>query len=322
MSRGIESGSSMSCSASYNGRRYASIFSYRVPGRNPSRSPASTAGRVRMIRLTCLACKACTALAIARYVLPVPAGPMPNTIVFESIASTYRFWFSVLGRMVRPRRDTMSRLRTSAGDSAAPADSIATVRRTASGPMCWPRSARMTSSENTRSANATSAGGPDSVTSLPRTWTSAASSSSATLRFSSLEPSNARTAWSGTVNREDTTPATPWADAPFPARPPDGESLASWLVGTGVVVSDRDGTDRAAPPCVLPATGARAYFLRVSAVGTGRFDASRPHRHRAPDNLDTRATRQRDSARTAPVAPRREHAGEHGTPSAQHLRQC
>ena len=37
-----------------------------VPGRKPSRSPASTAGRVRMIRLTCLACSAWTALAMAR----------------------------------------------------------------------------------------------------------------------------------------------------------------------------------------------------------------------------------------------------------------
>ena len=66
ISRGIESGSSMSCSASYSGRRYGSIFSYRVPGRKPSRSPASTAGRVRMIRLTSLACSAFTALAMAR----------------------------------------------------------------------------------------------------------------------------------------------------------------------------------------------------------------------------------------------------------------
>jgi phosphate starvation-inducible PhoH-like protein len=37
-----------------------------VPGRNPSRSPASTAGRVKMMRLTCLACSDWTALAIAR----------------------------------------------------------------------------------------------------------------------------------------------------------------------------------------------------------------------------------------------------------------
>jgi len=41
-----------------------------------------------MIRLTSLACSALTALAMARYVFPVPAGPMQNTIVCSSIAST------------------------------------------------------------------------------------------------------------------------------------------------------------------------------------------------------------------------------------------
>ena len=46
--------------------RYGSILSLRVPGRKPSRSPASIAGRVRMIRFTCLACSAWTALATAR----------------------------------------------------------------------------------------------------------------------------------------------------------------------------------------------------------------------------------------------------------------
>ena len=46
------SASSMSCSASNSGRRYGSIFAIRSPGRKPRRSPASTAGRVRMIRLT------------------------------------------------------------------------------------------------------------------------------------------------------------------------------------------------------------------------------------------------------------------------------
>ena len=57
ISFGIDSGSIMSCSASYSGRRYGSIFSKSVPGRKPSRSPASTAGRVRMMRVTCLVCK-------------------------------------------------------------------------------------------------------------------------------------------------------------------------------------------------------------------------------------------------------------------------
>ena len=70
----------MSPSASYNGRRYGSTFSLRSPGRKPSRSPASTAGRDSTMRSTRPACSMATACATARYVLPVPAGPMPNTI--------------------------------------------------------------------------------------------------------------------------------------------------------------------------------------------------------------------------------------------------
>ena len=66
MSFGIASGSIMSRSESYNGRRYGSILSESVPGRKPSFSPASTAGRVRMMRLTSLFCSACTAFATAR----------------------------------------------------------------------------------------------------------------------------------------------------------------------------------------------------------------------------------------------------------------
>lgn len=85
---GTSSGSIISLRASYSGRRYGSILSVSVPGRKPSRSPASTAGRVRMIRLTSRRCSACTALAIARYVFPVPAGPMPNVMVCSSMAST------------------------------------------------------------------------------------------------------------------------------------------------------------------------------------------------------------------------------------------
>ena len=40
----------MSCSASCKGRKYGVIFSYKSPGKNPSASPASTAGRVRTMR--------------------------------------------------------------------------------------------------------------------------------------------------------------------------------------------------------------------------------------------------------------------------------
>ncbi len=56
-----------------------------------------------MMRPTCLPKKAATAIAVARYVLPVPAGPMPNVIVFLRMASTYSFWFTVRGPTWRPR---------------------------------------------------------------------------------------------------------------------------------------------------------------------------------------------------------------------------
>src|ERR671910_60566 len=60
---------------------YGSTFASMSPGRNPSRSPASTAGRVRMMRPTCRSDSAATASAIARYVLPVPAGPIANVTI-------------------------------------------------------------------------------------------------------------------------------------------------------------------------------------------------------------------------------------------------
>src|SRR5579862_5906358 len=69
------SGSSMSYRASNSGRRYGSTFASMSPGRKPSRSPASTAGLVRMMRATCRSESAATASAIARYVLPGRADP-------------------------------------------------------------------------------------------------------------------------------------------------------------------------------------------------------------------------------------------------------
>ncbi len=72
----------MSMSASKRGRRYGSTFAMRSPGRKPRRSPASTAGRVRMILPTSRSISDATASAMARYVLPVPAGPMPMAMVF------------------------------------------------------------------------------------------------------------------------------------------------------------------------------------------------------------------------------------------------
>ncbi len=80
--------SSSSCSASYSGRRYGSTFSLKSPGRKPSFSPASTAGRDSTIRDTSRFLSARTAMTIARNVLPVPAGPIANDSVLAAIAAT------------------------------------------------------------------------------------------------------------------------------------------------------------------------------------------------------------------------------------------
>ena len=162
ISFGISSGSIMSCSASYSGRRYGSIFSLSVPGRKPRRSPASTAGRVRMIRLTCLVCNALTALAIARYVLPVPAGPDAEDDGVRIDRVDVALLVQRLGpdRLAAPRQDVErqhlgGRLVARAGEHG---DAVAAPPP---GSAVWPLATIAMSSETTRSASATSAGSPD-----------------------------------------------------------------------------------------------------------------------------------------------------------------
>ena len=92
----------------------------------------------------------------------------------------------------------MSSVRTSAGDSEPEPVSMATLCRTASGVTAWPRPATADSSVTTRSARATSAGSPDKVTALPRTWMSAARLRSRARRFSSADPSRPTTMSGGT----------------------------------------------------------------------------------------------------------------------------
>jgi len=70
----------MSPSASKSGRKYGFTFSAKSPGKKPNFSPASTAGRVSTMRLYWRVRSAETAHAIAKYVFPVPAGPIPNVM--------------------------------------------------------------------------------------------------------------------------------------------------------------------------------------------------------------------------------------------------
>ena len=56
-----------------------------VAGQEPEPLPRLDGGRVRMIRLMSRASSAATAIATARNVLPVPAGPMPKVTVWRRI---------------------------------------------------------------------------------------------------------------------------------------------------------------------------------------------------------------------------------------------
>ena len=98
----VRSGLSRLCSASYSGRKYGSTFCCRSPGRKPKRSPASTAGLVRMIRSTLRSCRQRTACTTAKKVLPVPAGPSDKVRSWRSMASTYCFCRRVRGRSSLP----------------------------------------------------------------------------------------------------------------------------------------------------------------------------------------------------------------------------
>ena len=100
-------------------------FSCRSPGRKPNASPASTAGRVRMMRPTSSLRSAASALDMARNVLPVPAGPIPNTTSCEAMVWRYSSCPAVFattgGRLAEVRILTLaSELRSGV---AAPRDS-------------------------------------------------------------------------------------------------------------------------------------------------------------------------------------------------------
>lgn len=132
---------------------------------------------------------------------------MPKTTVCLSIASTYRFWLSVLGRIVRPREDRMFCVSTSAGvsgPSPSPfslALSMAIERSTASSVIGCPVRSTSIISANRRWITAMSAGAPTALISLPRTCMSAAGKAlSITRSRESPEPSTITMGcWAGTV---------------------------------------------------------------------------------------------------------------------------
>src|SRR2546430_1349291 len=116
---------------------------------------------------------------------------MQKTIVCWSMASTYRFWLSVLGRIVRPGEDRMSRVSTSGGRMPDVRRSMSRIRSTAPAVSSAPPASRAVSSSNRSATSAVSAGVPEIVISLPRTWMSASNEPSITRSSSSPDPSRA-----------------------------------------------------------------------------------------------------------------------------------
>ena len=135
---------------------------------------------------------------------------MPKTTVCLSMASTYRFWLSVLGRIVLPREDKMLWVSTSAGLASSAAFIIEQIRSTPSGVRPWPVRSTVTISFTTSAARATAAWVPVRVISLPRTWMSASSSRSRMRRNSSRVPSTFTMSMEdGTLIRRTTAACSP-----------------------------------------------------------------------------------------------------------------
>src|SRR3954453_3522870 len=158
------------------------------PGRKPSRSPASTAGRVRMTRCTSPRERAAAAIATARKVLPVPAGPIPKVIVCLRIESTYPFWLTVFGAIRVLRCCQMTSSRISAGLSCA--SSAPVTASIVPGAISWPCSIRSTSSSTTVAAVCTSPASPSSVSTFPRRWKSQSRWPRSALSTASSEPAS------------------------------------------------------------------------------------------------------------------------------------
>src|ERR1700722_7182469 len=126
------------------------------------------------------------------------------------MASAYRFWLRVLGRMVRPRADRMPTVSTSAGRTPRSARSMAAVRSTASAVRSVPLRSSSRSSSNRAVTKAVSAGLPVAVISLPRTWMSALNSRSITCRSSSPDPSRLTMEWSAGITIFTWDRGSPW----------------------------------------------------------------------------------------------------------------
>src|SRR5512139_752508 len=151
----------MSKSASWSGRRYGFTFSAMSPGRNPSFSPASTAGRASTIRFTSFRRRNPTAMAIARKVFPVPAGPTPKTMSKSRMASRYRFCATLFGVIILFREDLKTTSWNTSETSAFRSTETMRLAASTSFPATgMPRRSTRYSPESTFPASSTGIGSP------------------------------------------------------------------------------------------------------------------------------------------------------------------
>ena len=140
-----------------------------------------------MMRPTCLPKNAFTAMAVARYVLPVPAGPMPKVMVFLRMASTYSFWLTVRGPTWRPRCVQTTSPYTSEG---LPDELMAMSMSDSTMPGLIGRPPRMTVSSSSIAARAlsTASVSPSRMRTLPRRVSVQSRRCSRILRCASCSP--------------------------------------------------------------------------------------------------------------------------------------
>src|SRR4051812_24100820 len=174
-----------SLSESSRGRRYGLILATRSPGRNPSRSPASTAGRTSTIFLTAPCRNSGTAIPTARNVLPLPARPPQMVTSFSRRATTYRPCPSVRGRRYLPPSITVRFCGLFRSDPARTTSRIVLTSSLVSWPLArstariWPKA---------RSAWPAASSGPSIWTVSPRATTRTPRASRSSFRFWSRLP--------------------------------------------------------------------------------------------------------------------------------------
>ncbi len=163
------------------------------PGRKPSRSPASTAGRTRTILLTSLRRRHPTAIAIARNVFPVPAGPTPKTMSNSRMASRYRFWATLLGVIVRFRDDLNTTSSNTEETSAFLSAETMRIAASTSFPRTgMPRRSTRYSPDKTFPASSTGIASPATRASLPPGRIVTPSARSSAFRWASCTPKRSR----------------------------------------------------------------------------------------------------------------------------------